>query len=354
MGHLSYGDKWGYGESSFDWGAYGKEAQPEEAMKLACAMFVAAALVGCGGGSGGGGDPGPVSPPLSDSSTGDGSTGNGGGGTASNPTLRTVNSTSALRSYDEVQFGLTDDVHSGSGRTSVSSNGNGSFTVRVRGSFSPSDNPFPDLDFQINVNDANVPLTSVAGTTCGNCIRVRRDGTDTFTILYLDLAASGMQYSTIGGWDRPATLNPTAVSAGGVVVFGVPTRTSEIPTTGTANYAGQFIGRYSNDEDGKGVRIVGASARATANFGSGVVDFNTSNSHANGEPNAALNLTGRMTTGMRTNQMSGTASAPAGGGMTGTMRGSFYGPAAAELSGTVSVRSEFFQHTLIGGFATKK
>jgi hypothetical protein len=256
-----------------------------------------------------------------------------------------------------VQFGLTDDVHSGSGRTSVSSNGNGSFTVRVRGSFSPSDNPFPDLDFQINVNDANVPLTSVAGTTCGNCIRVRRDGTDTFTILYLDLAASGMQYSTIGGWDRPATTSPNsfAVPAGGVVVFGVPTRTSEIPTTGTAEYAGQFIGRYSNDEDGaRGVRIVGASARATANFGSGVVDFNTTNSHANGEPNAALNLTGRMTSGMRTNQMSGTASAPAGGGMTGTMKGSFYGPAAAELSGTVSVRSEFFQHTLIGGFATKK
>src|SRR5688500_7374074 len=60
-----------------------RRLNPVEAMRLAGAMFVAAALVGCGGGSGGGGDPGPVSAPLSDSSTGDGSTGNGGGGTAS-------------------------------------------------------------------------------------------------------------------------------------------------------------------------------------------------------------------------------------------------------------------------------
>jgi hypothetical protein len=320
-----------------------------------CAVLVTAALAGCGTGGGGSGGPsGPVSPPVSDSSSPPASDSSSPPASFEFPTLATLNSTSALRAHDAAQFDFP-EAHNDSGRTTVSSNGNGSFTVRVRGNpRPPSDRPFPSIDFQINVNDRNVPLTSIAGTSCGDCIRVRSDSTGTFTIGYLDLAASGMKYSTIGFWDRPASAN--AIRVGGGTAFGVATRAGDIPTTGTAHYAGQFIGRYIDDRAGSPTRTgpvtVGAQATATANFGTGVVAFDTTNSHANGEPRPTLDLFGRMATGMRTNQMRGTAETKIPS-MTGTMSGTFFGPAAAELGGSVAVR-DGSQQNMIGGFGMKR
>jgi transferrin binding protein len=318
-----------------------------------CAVLVTAALAGCASGGGGSGGPsGPVSPPVSDSSSPPSSDSSSPPASFEFPTLTQANSGTALRGSDAVQFDFP-EAFDDAGRTSVSANGNGVFTVRVRGNPPDHDRRFESLEFQINLRDSSVPLGSVPGTSCGNCVRVRQDGTGTFTILYLDPEAAGMQYSTIGGWDRPGT----GAARGGVAPFGVVTRTADIPRTGTAHYSGQFIGRYIDDraDSAPGQRaqfVVGAIATANANFGTGVVAFDTTNSHANGEPRPTLDLFGRMASGMRTNQMQGTAETKIPS-MTGTMSGTFFGPTANELGGSVRVR-DGSQQNMVGGFVMKR
>jgi hypothetical protein len=173
-------------------------------------------------------------------------------------------------------------------------------------------------------------------------------------IVYLDInGASGMNYLSIGSWAVNYSGNGEAVSGGSGVV-GVATRASDIPKTGTANYSGQFIGRIN---DGiAGFTLVGATATSLADFGSGVVTINTTNTQRQvpiqgDQALPGLDFSGSMNlqtaNGQRTNQLRGPVTTRSG--LVGDAHGAFYGPAAQELGGTVVFNSSF-----VGSFGMKK
>jgi hypothetical protein len=109
---------------------------------------------------------------------------------------------------------------------------------------------------------------------------------------------------------------------------------------------------------------VTAEARSVANFGTGVVSFETANTRIDGSPNSDLDLVGSMT-GAQTNQMRGTVSTKTGTApMSGDIRANFYGPASAtqpppELAGSVSVQAPGSTtggagRSMVGGFVMKR
>jgi hypothetical protein len=164
---------------------------------------------------------------------------------------------------------------------------------------------------------------------------------------------------TLGSW---GVLNfSNGLASGGAGVVGVPTSAADLPKTGTATYAGQFVGTYRIAQT---FDVIGATASSIANFGTGVVTLETTNSHRQFVPpgettNATpqLDFAGTMTIlssgGARTNQLQGTVATR--GGLTGDARGSFYGPAAAELGGAVTFRSPAAgNEAFIGAFGMKK
>ena len=146
------------------------------------------------------------------------------------------------------------------------------------------------------------------------------------------------------------------------------TLAAQLPRTGTATYSGTFIGRHNDDSD---KTLVNADARSVANFGTGVVTFETTNSrYGGGIPNSDLDLTSSMTFqssgGVRQNSLRGPVSTKTGGccGMTGEVRGNFFGPASStsappELGGSVAVKQPSAMingegRSMVGGFVMKR
>jgi hypothetical protein len=239
-----------------------------------------------------------------------------------------VNSSNGgVRVYTSVMSDAPDDPTRGQVTARADGRGNFTFTVNAQPGFD-------GYTFTVGLANAGA-LTSVQGTSCGNCWRTGSFSTDTLVgrFLYLDPTAAGFSYLSIGHWAVNPTANGEAQSTGAGVV-GIPTRTADIPKTGTATYTGQFIGTYRN---GTQSGPIGAIASATANFGSGVVALQTTNSFGqffNGNDMATpfLDFAGTMT-GMSTNQLRGTMATR--DGMIGDAHGAFFGPAAQELGGAV-------------------
>jgi hypothetical protein len=172
----------------------------------------------------------------------------------------------------------------------------------------------------------------------------------TINISRADLSGSftSFDYSALGTWERP----PPSGFGGflGSAVTGMATRAADLPMTGTASYSGPFLGRYNDDGD---QHLVSASARSLANFGTGVVSFETTGTQSTEAgftfPNPGLDLTGSMTflssEGARRNALRGTVSTKPGGlGLTGELRALFFGPssptsAPPELGGSVAAKS---------------
>jgi hypothetical protein len=176
-------------------------------------------------------------------------------------------------------------------------------------------------------------------------------------------AWQSLQYSAMGVWSHSGF---PGFEVGGAGAFGVATGSADLPKTGTATYSGAFLGRHM--QTFSSVRepdtTVTADARSVANFGTGVVSFETSNSRINGAPNSDLDLIGSMT-GAQTNQMQGTVSTkPGTAPMSGDIRATFFGPASAtsappELGGSVSVKAPFSTtggagRSMVGGFIMKR
>ena len=334
--------------------------------RLLWALLLTAALAGCSSGGGGSGGPsGPVSPPVNDSSnpasndssnppsndssnppsddsrnppSGDSS--NPPSGDPSNPpaaleyaTLSTVRdgvvAMSAITSLPHEHF---------RGRVSATADGAGNFTFRV--------------------NDPNVgPYTFTVNLPPNSSLNVSSEA--------IEGSFNSLLYSTAGVW--ASKMHPGLVA--GAVAAGVTTARTDLPTTGTAQYSGQFLGRQ--DSDGANIGSVRAAAQALANFGSGVVSFATTNSQANWDGGAyitapELDLTGSMTFqssgGVRQNSLRGPVSTRHG--MTGELRGAFFGPASAssappELAGSVAVKFPGSApnqegRSIIGGYVMKR
>jgi hypothetical protein len=299
-----------------------------------CAVLVTAALAGCGTGGGGSGSPnGPVSPPVSDSSSPPSSDSSSPPASLEFPTLATVRG-SDVRVSSAITPGGT-----GAGqlrdRVTASADGAGNFTFRVN---DPVHGPYT---FTVNVppNYSSIFLEDAS-----------RAG-----------SFDSLLYSAVGVWSNKMN------SGAGAAIFGVATGRADLPTTGTAQYSGQFRGQHRDDTDliRRRVFFVHASASSLANFGTGVVSFATANSYMNdGSGDVAapqLNLTGSMT-GARENQMRGSVSTA--NGMTGDIRANFFGPASAtkpppEMAGSVAVRSGGATNggegrSMIGGFVMKR
>jgi hypothetical protein len=221
------------------------------------------------------------------------------------------------------------------------------------------------------VNDPNVgPYTFTVNLPPNSSLNVSNETIEgTFTSL---------RYSSAGVW--ASKIHPQTAFSGpvaGAAAVGVATPRADLPTTGTAQYSGQFLGRLDND--GINQDSVRATAQSVANFGSGVVSFSTTNSvlpnipvlqpggnWGTGDVAApSLDLTGSMTFlssgGVRQNSLSGPVSTR---GMTGEVRGNFFGPSSAssappELAGSVAVKlpgsaPDREGRSMIGAFVMKR
>jgi hypothetical protein len=323
-----------------------------------CAALVTAALAGCGGG--GGGSPGPTGPAPVAVAPGNG----GGTGTeAGNPPASVPgpypNLSNASGGDVRVYTALLSEVNAGAqfsgpirGQVTATADGKGNYTFKVNGIGDTQ-----AYSFTVGTTSASA-LGPLNGTSCGNCWRAGRFETaDVIGVFaYLDPTAAGMSYMTVGAWGTNNKAHGSSFSEGAGVV-GVPTRAADIPKTGTANYTGQFIGSLGTNGGG---RVIGATAQSTANFGTGVVTLQTSNSQfTEGAPGntSGFDFAGTMTIqssgGARTNQLRGVMATK--NGMTGDAHGSFFGPAAQELGGAVVFKGDAVNsNSFMGGFGLKK
>jgi hypothetical protein len=326
-------------------------------MKTKALGFAVALLAGCGGGGGGGGvAPGPGPSPTVAPAAGGGETGGGSTQPASvpYPTVFTANS-GDVRVFTAIMSNTVGGEPK-RGQVTAQADGAANYTFMV--------NAIPEAPaytFTVGLKTAG-PLMAVAGTSCGNCFRNSPidTGSASGQMTFLDADSVGMSYLTIGSWSNFQHSNGEAFG-GGTAVVGVPTRDADLPKTGTATYSGQFVGRYMRALE---LSLIGATASSVANFGTGVVTLQTTNSQrqfapTNGETQAVphLDFSGSMNFlspgGTRINQLQGNVVTR--GGMAGDARGSFYGPGAQELGGAVTFRSSgLINESFIGAFGMKK
>jgi len=198
-------------------------------------------------------------------------------------------------------------------------------------------------------------------------------GTVTFTFVNPASASFTLNYSTLGMWSKPITSSPDWQQIGGAFSAGVVTRGIDLPTTGTADYAGYFIGRYATSDATlvypTGTYIVGANANASADFGTNFVTFFTSNTHIAPESGGpavvsapGLNLTSAPMSVTRTSTSNSFAGTVGTGGnvLSGPIQGAFYGAPAPtapfappEAGGSLAVTNNLNQ-SMVGSFALKK
>ena len=328
------------------------------------AVFAVIVVAGCGGGGGGGGG---------------GSAGTPGAG---NPGFSYPTSLMAAATADIGGFSAAYSLNSntltsiapGAGGTVVinlNTPSTGAYTVNVSAiPHPPPATPEPSFSFVVAPTSllagANVP-----GTACAGCFRAgslpASDG-QTVAFVDLDLAAAHMTYSTLGLWIKPSRDAPLVREVGGGFSFGVLTRGVDLPTTGSATYNGWMIGRYA---DGAQTFTVGATAAATANFGTTPVGtvggrsvaFSTSGTTTTNSVGATalattLNLSGAFTYTPGSNQLNATFTS--GNGMTGPASASFYGPPATtapfappEFGGAYAVQNAGNQ-SMVGAFGLKR
>ena len=231
-------------------------------------------------------------------------------------------------------------------------------------------------------------VNSPIASGCAECLRVpltppiASDGKPV-RFVYLDPAAAGLQYSTLGLWSKEKSSDDASsisnIFVGGAFSLGVLTRGSDLPLTGSASYAGPFVGRYVDataaDPVNRATYLVGADASASANFATRSVSFSTTSTRIARElaggalavpvAESRLDLSGTLSYVSASNLLAGsvaTQSAPAGFAMSGSAQGAFYGPPAssavptapAELGGTLSAGNVDGTRQLNGGFALKR
>lgn len=329
----------------------------------ALALLAALSVSGCAGGGGG---PGGSAPPFGS-----------GYPTLANATAANTGDGIAL-AYTSLQ--ASNEFDQASAATIVvapNTPSTGRITVSVSGVAVPGGTE-PDFTFEVDTAAlavlANSPLTGGSlAPECQDCLTsgtVTADDGRLVSFTYLDPEQAGLTYSTLGLWSKPSDVSTSEL--GGAFSLGVVTRGNDLPTSGSASYAGFFIGRYATSDTvtvgapAVGIYAVGANATAQANFGTGTVAFQTLNTQIRlegaglGPAQAAshlnLNASGLPITGTTGNLFTGPVTTSA---LTGTISGAFYGrPDTAtsvppEMGGVVSVTNAGGSQTMVGGFALK-
>lgn len=158
----------------------------------------------------------------------------------------------------------------------------------------------------------------------------------------------GWDYQSFGVW-----------ATDGYIVartFGATTPGSALPIIGHATFSGKLAGFYVSPT-GAG-SIVAANVTINADFSNRALSFSSSGTTLTRDAATMtavenLNLSGSLTYSPGANLFTGTLT-NAGGTMNGTSRGQFYGPAAQELGGIVTVKSPTTVETLIGAYGAKR
>jgi hypothetical protein len=179
--------------------------------------------------------------------------------------------------------------------------------------------------------------------------------------LFLDNGANGMalaanpytlgwSYQSFGVWDRSDRNSVNATS------FGAATPVGAVPTTGSATFTGKLGGFYLSPT-GQGSTAT-AELTVNANFSSRSLSFASGGTTLTRDLNSVmpapnLNLKGTLTYSPGSSSFSGTLT-NAGATMSGSSSGRFYGPAAQELGGVLTVKSATSVETFVGAYGAKR
>ena len=171
--------------------------------------------------------------------------------------------------------------------------------------------------------------------------------------------ASALTYATYGVWFESDTLgNPLTI---GTLATGVATTTAQMVTTGTATYTGNLSGVVLSSTSAG--QITGGTVSLTANFATNAISGSVSTiatqtigTNAVGTMTGigltAGTITGTAFTGVATVGAQVTGATFGIVGATGTYGGKFYGPAAAEAAGSISMTGG--GNTVLASFGAKK
>lgn len=164
--------------------------------------------------------------------------------------------------------------------------------------------------------------------------------------------AQGWNYQSFGVWNThgPGTREIASFS------FGAPTPASAVPSSGAASFAGRLGAIYVSP--GGQASIATADVRVNADFSNRSLGFASSGTTLTQDLKSSiaapqLNLGGTLTYSPATNTFSGTLT-NAGGTMSGSSTGRYYGPAAQELGGVLTVKSPNTAETLTGAYGAKR
>jgi len=306
-------------------------------IKVVLAVIMSSVAVGCGGGGGG-----------------------GGGGTS--PTLSAFTSFSNIKPGDRVV--LSGDSQEVDYTATISGN---SSKVDSLNNFKAHDS---GAEVIVGYNSSGylnyVKLTTAEGTNLefteqngskvfefGEILEVSNaSGTDYIITIDPSELPSEFQfdYQSFGIW---TTGGGTGSGKTGVYSVGNPTAVSNMPLSGTANYAGLSFGRYV-DGTGKSFFSEG-TVSVNADFSAQTVGFAT-NYGATSLMNeisevfssgAFLSMNGTLSISSGTSTFSGPVTTSSG--LSGTASGRFYGPSANEVGGTFNLTGNSIE-THSGGF----
>jgi len=159
----------------------------------------------------------------------------------------------------------------------------------------------------------------------------------------------GLDYMTWGVWSVEAAhsgMAGTTVLDGSHWIAGTMTPTHDMPTTGTASYAGQVRGTAY---EGGALHALNGTSNLTANFGTGNIGGQLNINYANGGAYATSNLSSVSI--VNGNQFGGSLG---GTDNVGNIQGGFYGPGAAEVGGNWSINKNGGVSQATGVFTGKK
>ena len=236
----------------------------------------------------------------------------------------------------------------------------GSATVRINGSASGIQNltltvnGIGGASFSEQFSAADLTTNAAVPGTSATLLSGYKTATDgsVRTLTILDTASSSLNYSSLGAWEYAPIAGANSTNAAWFA-FGVATRPTDIPLTGTATYNGLMVGRYA---DGAALWTVGANANAAADFANRSIVLNTSDTQLNNQTGTlaapTLNLSGTLSYAAGANKVTGALTTQAG--LTGTANAQFYGPAAAELAGAFFVGDSANTKQMTGSFGVKR
>lgn len=200
--------------------------------------------------------------------------------------------------------------------------------------------------------DKELAAGTVFRLTDGIDVTVTRSGDALKTGVIANPHAQGWNYQSFGVWNShgASTQQIAAFS------FGAATPASAVPTSGNASFVGKLGGVYVSPA-GEG-SVASADVRVNANFNSRSLSFASSGTSLTQDLKTArtaphLDLAGTLTYSPATNTFSGTVT-NAGATMNGSSTGRFYGPAAQELGGVLTVKSPTTVETLTGAYGAKR